>query len=207
MDEGKTNKEPEDKSVIPEPVSNEIIEEQNTSVKEIITQQNNKLPAIEKDRRENKDPKPEKKEVIEKPKSKVNNKALYTGKKKNQAVNEGDKNKNGNQGVIDGVVNSKVYDGGGTGIDGIAYQLGGRNPEFKAQPVYKIQEEGTVVVIINVDRYGSVISAIPGAKGSTTLNKYLLARAKEAALKTKFNPKESAPENQQGKIIYHFSLN
>ena len=32
-------------------------------------------------------------------------------------------------------------------------------------------------------------------------------KAKEAAMKTKFNPKQSAPENQQGKIIYHFSLN
>ena len=31
--------------------------------------------------------------------------------------------------------------------------------------------------------------------------------AKEAALKTKFKPKSDAPENQQGKIIYHFRLN
>jgi hypothetical protein len=52
-----------------------------------------------------------------------------------------------------------------------------------------------------------VINAIPGAKGSTTLNKQLLQRAKTAALKTKFDPKKSAPSNQQGKIIYHFSLN
>ena len=67
--------------------------------------------------------------------------------------------------------------------------------------------EGKVVVIITVDRSGNVINAIPGAKGSTTLNKQLLQRAKAAALKTKFNPKQSAPTNQQGKIIYHFILN
>ena len=52
-----------------------------------------------------------------------------------------------------------------------------------------------------------MINAIPGAKGSTTLNKQLLQRAKTAALKTKFDPKQTAPTNQQGKIIYFFSLN
>ena len=67
--------------------------------------------------------------------------------------------------------------------------------------------EGKVVVIITVDKKGNVISAIPGAKGSTTLNKELLKRAKTAALKTKFNAKSSAPNNQQGKIIYYFNLN
>ena len=67
--------------------------------------------------------------------------------------------------------------------------------------------EGKVVVAITVDRLGNVINAIPGIKGSTTLNKQLLQRAKTAALKTKFNPKKTAPNNEQGKIVYHFSLN
>ena len=52
-----------------------------------------------------------------------------------------------------------------------------------------------------------MIYANPGIQGSTTLNKDLLERAKKAALKTKFEPKPSAPENQQGKIIYDFRLN
>ena len=63
------------------------------------------------------------------------------------------------------------------------------------------------MVIITVDRLGNVINAIPGVKGSTTLNKKLLQRAKTAALKTKFDPKQTAPTNQQGKIVYLFSLN
>ena len=79
--------------------------------------------------------------------------------------------------------------------------------EFKATPIYTIQVEGKVVVAITVDRLGNVITAIPGVKGSTTLNKELLQRAKTAALKTKFEPKQSAPTNQQGKIIYYFQLN
>ena len=100
-----------------------------------------------------------------------------------------------------------MYEGGGIGEDGTAYQLGGRKVEFKAKPIYNIQVEGKVVVLITVDGLGNVINAIAGAKGSTTLNKQLLKRAKTAALKTKFDPKKSAPSNQQGKIIYHFSLN
>ena len=161
----------------------------------------------EKTEQKKKEPEPEKKEVIEEKQPEVIKKALYTGKKKNKQKDQGNKETNGNQGKIDGEPNAKAYSGGGIGTDGIAYQLGGRSPAFKARPLYKIQEEGKVVVIITVDRLGNVVNAIPGAKGSTTLNKYLLARAKEAALKTKFDPKQSAPENQQGKIIYHFSLN
>ena len=176
VDEGVTEAEPEDKSETPEPVQEEIVEEQSS-------------------------------EVIEEKKPEVNKKALYTGKKKNKETDEGNTGESGNQGTIDGDPNAKAHAGGGIGTDGIAYQLGGRSPEFKAKPIYKIQEEGKVVVIITVDRLGNVVNAIPGAKGSTTLNKYLLAKAKEAAMKTKFNPKQSAPENQQGKIVYHFSLN
>ena len=79
--------------------------------------------------------------------------------------------------------------------------------ENKAKPIYNSQEQGIVVVLITVNQSGEVINAISGAKGSTTLNKNLLKRAKEAALQTRFNEKKSAPKNQQGKIIYYFSLN
>ena len=79
---------------------------------------------------------------------------------------------------------------------------GQRQPKPKGN-----QTEGKVVVSITVDRLGNVIYANAGAQGSTTFNKELLARAKKAALKTKFDTKESAPANQQGKIIYDFRLN
>ena len=207
VNEGVTKAEPEDKSETPEPVQEEIVEEQSSADEEVVTQETEEAPIVKKTEQKKKDPKPEKKEVIEEKKPEVNKKALYTGKKKNKEIDEGNTGEHGNQGVIDGDPNAKAYSGGGIGTDGIAYQLGGRSPEFKAKPIYKIQEEGKVVVIITVDRLGNVVNAIPGAKGSTTLNKYLLDKAKEAAIKTKFNPKQSAPENQQGKIVYHFSLN
>ena len=207
IDQGSTELEPEDKADIPQPLQEEIVEEQSTVEQEVITQEVVEASVVEKTEQKKKEPEPEKKEVIEEKQPEVIKKALYTGKKKNKQKDQGKKETNGNQGEIDGEPNAKAYSGGGIGTDGVAYQLGGRSPAFKAKPLYKIQEEGKVVVIITVDRLGNVVNAIPGAKGSTTLNKYLLARAKEAALKTKFDPKQSAPENQQGKIIYHFSLN
>ena len=184
-----------------------IVEEQSSAEEEVVTQETEEAPIVEKTEQKKSEPEPEKKEVIEEKKPEVNKKALYTGKKKNKETDEVNTNESGNQGAIDGDPNAKSHSGGGIGTDGVAYQLGGRSPEFKAKPIYKIQEEGKVVVIITVDRLGNVVNAIPGAKGSTTLNKYLLAKAKEAAMKTKFNPKQSAPENQQGKIVYHFSFN
>ena len=207
MDQGSTEVEPEDKADFPEPVQEEIVEEQSAAEQEVVTQEAEQVPVVEKTEQKKKEPEAEKEEVIEEKQPEVIKKALYTGKKKNTQKDQGNKETSGNQGEIDGDPNAKAYSGGGIGTDGIAYQLGGRSPAFKAKPLYKIQEEGKVVVIITVDRLGNVVNAIPGAKGSTTLNKYLLARSKEAALKTKFDPKQSAPENQQGKIIYHFSLN
>ena len=148
-----------------------------------------------------------KEEIIEEKKPEVNKKALYTGKKETKNTSKGIKNKPGNSGNIDGTENSKNYEGGGVGSDDTAYQLSGRSVAFKADPKYDIQVEGKVVVTIIVNRNGEVITAIPGAKGSTTLNKQLLSKAKNAALKTKFSINPNAPENQQGKIIYYFSLN
>ena len=201
--------EPESTEELTEIVEEEIIEQQIESTEEIVTQSLVETPVVEKTEKKKKVIKKEepKEEVIEEKKPEVNKKALYPGSKKTKTTSEGNKKGDGNQGSIDGDPNSKVYEGGGIGKNGTAYQLGGRKVEFKAKPIYNLQVEGKVVVIITVNRIGNVINAIPGAKGSTTLNKKLLQRAKTAALKTKFDPKQTAPTNQQGKIIYHFSLN
>ena len=201
-DEGLGEIEPEDTEEIIDPVEEEIIEEQIESTEEIVTQTTIETPAVEKTEKKKKiiEKEEPKEEVIEEKKPEIKKKALYPGKKETKITSEGDNNGDGNQGVIDGDPNTDAYEGGGIGEDGTAYQLGGRKAEFKATPIYTIQVEGKVVVAITVD-------ANPGAKGSTTLNKELLQRAKTAALKTKFEPKPSAPTNQQGKIIYSFRLN
>ena len=209
IDEGFGEIEQEDTEEVTEIVEEEIIEQQIESTEEIVTQSTVETPTVEKTEKKKKVIKKEepKEEVIEEKKPEVNKKALYPGSKKTKTNSEGNNKGDGNQGSIDGDQNSEVYEGGGIGKNGTAYQLGGRKVEFKAKPIYNIQVEGKVVVIITVDRLGNVINAIPGAKGSTTLNKKLLQRAKTAALKTKFDPKQTAPTNQQGKIVYHFSLN
>ena len=206
-DEGFAEIEPEDTEELTEILEDEIIEEQLEVNEEIITQSvvvTNSVKEIEKKKESIKEE--VKEEIIEEKKPEINKKAIYTGKKKTINKTEGQENKKGNKGNPNGEVNPDMYNGGGIGEDGTAYQLGGRKAIKKPKPKGN-QVEGKVVVMITVNRLGNVIYAIPGAKGSTTYNKKLLERAKKAALETKFDTKNSAPENQQGKIIYDFRLN
>lgn len=113
----------------------------------------------------------------------------------------------GNQGVPSGDVNSQNRgEGGGTGNKGISYDLGGRGVQKLPLPEYDYQGEGKVVVEVSVDRSGKVIQAIPGIKGSSTLDEYLLKVAKDAALQAQFEVKSDAPVIQKGTITYNFIL-
>lgn len=211
-DEGSEEIQPEENALESNPIIEEVIKETIEIEQKIITQETVETEVIEipKETKKEKEKTPEKEQeeiIVKKTEPIVNKKALYTGKKKNNQTSDGNKKNKGNQGSTEGDVNSSQYEGGGIGIDGSAYQLLGREVSYKAKPIYKVQLEGKVVVEITVDQLGNVIHAIAGAKGSTTLNKQLLKRAKEAALKTKFSAKESAPTRQQGKIIYRFQLN
>ncbi len=123
------------------------------------------------------------------------------------STGEGDSGGSGNQGVPTGSVDSKVRgEGSGLGTKGISYDLQGRGFQSLPSPQYDYQGEGRVVVDVSVDRSGKVTQAIPGAKGSTTLDEYLLRVAKEAALKARFDPKPDAPVTQKGTITYNFIL-
>ncbi len=66
------------------------------------------------------------------------------------------------------------------------------------------QDEGKVGVDIIVDKYGKVVRASPGARGSTTTSQILYKIAKEAAMSTKFNVNPQAPEQQKGQIVFTF---
>jgi len=124
-----------------------------------------------------------------------------------KTTGEGDTGDTGNQGVQSGSVDSKVRgEGSGLGEKGISYDLQGRGFQLLPPPRYDYQGEGRVVVEVSVDRNGRVIQAIPGTKGSTTLDEYLLKVAKEAALQARFDPKQDAPLIQKGTITYNFIL-
>ncbi|MCK5638654.1 MAG: energy transducer TonB [Flavobacteriaceae bacterium] len=119
---------------------------------------------------------------------------------------EGDDNKAGDKGKITGDPNASGYYGNGGGGSGGNYRLGNRKALTKPKPTYDCNEEGRVFVGISVDNSGKVISAQAGVKGTTNSASCLLTRAKEAALRTKFNVDNNAPSKQIGIIIYNFSL-
>jgi len=119
---------------------------------------------------------------------------------------EGNDNTAGDKGKITGDPNASGYYGnGGTGNGG-DYQLGNRKPLSRPKPDYICNEEGLVIVRIEVDTNGKVIKATPGVKGSTNTAACLMTQAKEAALNTKWNPDTKAPSKQVGTIQYRFKL-
>jgi outer membrane biosynthesis protein TonB len=144
---------------------------------------------------------------VEKPRT-VNTKALYSNKGQSTTTagtSEGIYKGTGNMGDPTGTPESDNYSEG-LGGSGIVSTLAGRNPIHLQKPEFTIQKEGTVVVEITVDRTGKVIGATPGVKGSNIVDNTLYAAAKKAALASKFNLKNDAPERQIGNIIYHFKL-
>ncbi len=119
---------------------------------------------------------------------------------------EGNDNQAGDKGNPNGDPNASGYYGNGGGGSGGNYRLGNRKAVSKPKPTYDCNEEGRVVVSISVDKSGRVISARAGIKGTTNSASCLLQRAKEAALKTRFNSDSKAPTKQVGSIIYNFTL-
>ncbi|PID71240.1 MAG: energy transducer TonB [Flavobacteriales bacterium] len=126
--------------------------------------------------------------------------------KGNGGSGDGDDNKSGDKGSPDGDPNAQGYYGSGSGGSGRNYRLGNRNAVSTPKPVYDCNEQGRVVVSISVNKSGKVIGANPGVKGTTNAAPCLLKRAKEAALRTKFNSDNNAPAKQVGTIIYNFTL-
>ena len=119
---------------------------------------------------------------------------------------EGNDNAAGDKGKVTGDPNAGGYYGNGGNGSGGDYYLKNREPKYRPKPDYICDEEGLVVVQIEVDVNGRVTKATAGVKGSTTTAACLLLQAKEAALKTTWQPDSKAPSKQVGTIKYRFSL-
>ena len=197
--------EPEKTVSIPEPVVVPEIEESNMTQDYEESAATVPERAVQEEKVEKvKEPIEEVEEVRE-----VDPLALYQNTSEsnsNNSESEGIAGGEGNQGRPDGDPNSNQYTGNGAGHGGVGYSLKGRKPKGLPKPSYTSNEQGIVVVKITVNREGKVIAAIPGAKGSTTMDSALLNAAKEAALNTNFDKKISAPSRQSGTITYHFVL-
>lgn len=144
--------------------------------------------------------------VEEKPRQ-PNQMALFPGRRSDGGTQgEGETSTPGNQGQTHGSPHSAAREGATGGGDGISFDLGGRASLTLPMPDYPTQKSGRVVVQVTVDRQGNVTKAVPGARGSTTLDAELLRAAERAALLAKFDVSANAPAYQTGTITYVFRL-
>lgn len=194
-------------------------QEQTEVKEEVVTQDTDEAPVIQDEEKEVEQPEVPEEQPVEEPPKKPDPKPdkattdalsslINAPKNDGQADgSEGDDNTAGDKGSPDGNPDASSYYGSGAGLDGDGnYLLGGRKALNKEKYVQDCNEAGTVVVSIEVDRQGRVISATPGVRGTTNNSRCLLDPAKRAALATRFNSDEKAPAKQIGKIIYKFSL-
>ena len=194
------------------PVITDDVTTQDVEEAAVVDKKENPKPPTETPKKEEKpkeDPKPDTQKLDD----------LFSKTKNQQDASKNDGNKSGegvtkgggDQGKETGDRNSKSRDGQGGPGDG-NYRLGGRSALNKVKPPYDCPEEGRVVVKVYVDRSGKVIRAIPGeaiSNGpvSTTSASCLFKEAKNAALKTTWQPDPSAKEQQIGYIVYNFFKN
>jgi len=87
-------------------------------------------------------------------------------------------------------------------VDGFTVKYNIKGRVLIQNPTISIgtEDKGAVVVAIVVDRYGNVISANPGAPGSTTSSNYLYVKAKAAAQTAKFDEDPKGPLKTEGTI-------
>lgn len=120
------------------------------------------------------------------------------------STGQGDTGKSGNKGNPYGDANSNSYVGGGSG-NGHSYNLNGRSlVGTLPSPQYEVNEEGIIVINIEVNASGKVISAKAGALGTTIIDATLRKEAEKAAMRATFNP-TSGSIIQSGTITYRYT--
>ena len=119
---------------------------------------------------------------------------------------EGDDNKAGDKGQLDGDPYAPSYFGEpGTGGGGSGYGLRGRGKPTNSKVVPECDEEGSVVVEIQVNKNGNVVSAVPGKRGTTGAI-CLYDAAKKTAMTYKWPGDSKAPATQVGFVVINFSV-
>ena len=202
MDQGMGNIQPEKPAI---PMAAQPQQQQNKSKEDIVTQNDDEAPAIEKPK--NTKLKQETKPV-EEPKPTVNQKALFKGSNNPQAGgSEGITGQPGDQGKPNGLAGIKKYDGNGGKGNGTGYDLGGRGAKSLHRPDDDFSEEGRIVVDIWVNRDGQVVRAEVATKGTDIINNAMRQKAIQAAKRSTFASDPDAPEEQHGTITYTFVIN
>lgn len=195
---------------VEEPVE-EVVEEQIEE--DMVTNETvEEVPVIKKTEEKKEVVKEQPKKEQPKPKPKPSktatdalNSLLNGNSKSGSNQGEGDDEATGVKGSKNGDKNSNKYYGNAGSGSGGNYNLAGRNALSKPIEKPNCQEEGRVVIAIQVNQSGKVVKAEQG-RGTTNSAPCLVDAAKKAALKTKWNPDSKAPATQKGTIIYNFSL-
>lgn len=188
-------------------------DESTKSKEEIVTQGTEEAPSITPEKKETPKkenevkPKEQPDKPVETPQQTVDPRALFKGSDKAQdGGSEGITGQPGDQGNPNGLAGVKKYDGQGGQGNGTGYDLGGRGAKSLQRPSKDFPEEGHIVVEIWVDRDGNVVRTSI-AKGTDIANKEMRNMAQEAAIRSKFVPDPTAPEEQKGTITYTFVQN
>jgi len=136
--------------------------------------------------------------------------ALIGGVSKSEGTatgSEGNDNKAGDKGQLDGNPYAPSYFGGkGSGSGGVGYGLNGRGRASYKTLEQTCNESGMVIVKIIVNKSGNVVEAVPGVKGTTNTAKCLLEPAKKIALSHKWPSDSKAPAKQIGFVKVNFKL-
>ena len=145
----------------------------------------------------------------EKPKEpEINKNALFPGNR-NSSSNTGSNSNtgssgntygSGNMGKPNGNPNSTNYTGNGGGGD--SYYLAGRSVVNKSRPSENRGKEGSIEVVVLVDREGKVVDAYVDKYDPPVSS--LRDEAVAAAKRTTFKPDSKAPERQKGRIRYNY---
>lgn len=81
-----------------------------------------------------------------------------------------------------------------------------RNIIYKATPENNCDEVGNVMIEIDIDKNGNVLKAKNNYRGTTTNSKCLIDASILAALNSKWNKDENAPEIQKTNITYNYKI-
>ena len=201
MNQGMGNIQPE-KPAIPQAAQPK--QEQTQSKEDIVTQNDEEAPAIEKPH----NTKPKEEKPVEQPKPTTNPRALYQGNNNPQSGgSEGITGQPGDQGNPNGLAGVRQYDGNGGRGNGTGYDLGGRGAKSLHRPDDDFSEEGKIVVDIWVNRSGQVVRAEVAPKGTNIINNAMRQKAIQAAKRSTFAADPDAPEEQHGTITYTFVIN
>lgn len=142
-------------------------------------------------------------EKIDKPV--VNQNALYKGKKNNgTGQGDGEGGAPGNQGSVNGDPLAPNYGEGGSGNGNTPIPLSKFNNLIAPQD--DGQKTGKIVVKIQVNRQGSVVSAQAGARGTTFSDAALYRKCEAAVKNATLDPTEKGPELRTANVVFNFKV-